>query len=145
MPGKFMIVHINSYPGVGKLTIGRLLAERLGAKLLDNHSMCNVAFALSELNSPAFCETVRAVRETAYALVLDLPAETPVILTNGYSQGSPWGIEKWEAVIALARKRGCPCSWWFCPVHRRKRNAASKVRSGWASASREISRWSKAM
>jgi hypothetical protein len=62
MPGKSMIVHINSYPGVGKLTIGRLLAERLGAKLLDNHSMYNVAFALSELNSPAFYETVRAVR-----------------------------------------------------------------------------------
>ena len=32
-----MLVHINSYPGVGKLTIGRILAEQIAGKLLDNH------------------------------------------------------------------------------------------------------------
>ena len=69
-----MIVHINSYPGVGKLTIGRALADLIGGKLLDNHSVFNVAFALTEFKSPAFYDTVRAVREIAYRRILDTDA-----------------------------------------------------------------------
>jgi len=103
-----MLVHINSYPGVGKLTIGRALAERIGGKLLDNHSIYNVAFALTEFRSPAFYETVRAVRDLAYQRVLELPAKLPVVLTNWYSQGSAWGEENWDAAISLAHRRPCP-------------------------------------
>jgi hypothetical protein len=102
-----LIVHINSYPGVGKLTIGRLLAERLNGKLLDNHSIYNVAFAVTGFRTPAFYQTVRAVRDIAYARILELPVTTPVVLTNWYSQDSAWGAENWDEVIALARKRGC--------------------------------------
>ena len=42
-----LIIHINSYPGVRKLTIGSHLAELLDGKLLDSHSIYNVAFALT--------------------------------------------------------------------------------------------------
>ena len=87
-----MIVHINSYPGVGKLTIGRALADLTGGKLLDNHTVFNVAFALTQFKSPAFYDTVRAVREIAYQRILDLPDGVPVILTNWYSQDSAWGV-----------------------------------------------------
>jgi len=92
-----MIIHINGRAGVGKLTIGTILADTIGGKLLDNHSIYNVAFALTEFRSERFYDTVRAV--------LDLPATTPVILTNWYSADSDWGNENWDAVIALARKR----------------------------------------
>ena len=102
-----MIVHINSYPGVGKLTIGRALADLIGGKLLDNHSVFNVAFALTEFKSPAFYDAVREVREIAYRRILALPPEVPVILTNWYSQDSAWGEENWDRAIALARERGC--------------------------------------
>ena len=85
-----MLVHLDSYPGVGKLTIGRALADRIGAKLLDNHSIYNIAFALTEFRSPAFYDTVRAARDLAYQRILELPATTPVILTNWYSKGSSW-------------------------------------------------------
>lgn len=103
-----MIVHINSYAGVGKLTIGTALAGLIGGKLLDNHSIYNVDFALTEFRSDAFYDTVRAVRDIAYARVLALPADMPVVLTNWYSRDSAWSRENWDAVIALARKRGCP-------------------------------------
>jgi predicted kinase len=103
-----VIIHINSYPGVGKLTIGRHLAEKLGGRLLDNHSIYNVAFAVTEFRSPSFYQTVRAVRDVAYARVLELPVSTPVVLTNWYSEDSAWGVENWDEIIALARKRGCP-------------------------------------
>ena len=100
-----MFVHLNSYPGVGKFTIGRALAAQLGGKLLDNHSIYNIAFALTEFRSPAFYDTVRAARDLAYQRVLELPETTPVILTNWYSKGSSWGEENWDEVIALARRR----------------------------------------
>ena len=103
-----MIIHINSYPGVGKLTIGRALAELIGGKLLDNHSVFNVAFALTEFRSPAFYDTVRAVREIAYQRILELPPSVPLVLTNWFSQGSAWGEENWDRAITLAKERGCP-------------------------------------
>jgi hypothetical protein len=100
-----MLVHINSYPGVGKFTIGRALADQIGGKLLDNHTIYNIAFALTEFRSPAFYDTVRAARDLAFQRVLELPPTHPVILTNWYSQGSPWGEENWDKVIDLARQR----------------------------------------
>ena len=99
-----MIVHINSYPGVGKLTIAKCLAPLIDAKILDNHSIYNVAFALTEFKSEVFYNTVRAVRELAYQRVCELSPNVPVILTNAHAQDSDWGNECWDAAIALAEK-----------------------------------------
>ena len=46
------IIHINGWPGTGKLTVGRLLAERLGARLVDNHTLLNPAEALFSRSDP---------------------------------------------------------------------------------------------
>lgn len=100
------LIHINSYPGVGKLTIGRKIASELGAKLLDNHSIYNVAFALTEFKSEAFYDAVRDVRSTAYRIVMDLSPDVPVILTNAHAQDSTWGNECWNEAIELGRKTG---------------------------------------
>ena len=100
------LIHINSFPGVGKLTIGRLLAKQIGGKLLDNHSIYNVAFALTEFRSPQFYDTVREVRNVAYRVVETLPQDVPVILTNAHAQDSSWGNECWDHAIDLARRTG---------------------------------------
>ena len=100
------LIHINSYPGVGKLTIGRKVASELGAKLLDNHSIYNVAFALTEFKSKAFYDAVRDVRSTAYRIVMSLSPDVPVILTNAHAQDSDWGNECWDEAIELRRKTG---------------------------------------
>lgn len=101
-----ILLHINSYPGVGKLTIGRKVAAELGGKILDNHSIYNVAFALTEFKSDEFYDTVKDVRSTAYKLVMNLPSSIPVILTNAHSKDSAWGNECWDHAIDLARKSG---------------------------------------
>lgn len=101
-----MIIHINGHPGVGKLTVGRMVAEQLGARLLDSHSVFNVAFALTEFRSPAFYDTVRAVRAVAYQRILELPKTVPIVLTNALMQDSAWANAQWDAVIDLARTRG---------------------------------------
>jgi predicted kinase len=103
-----MILHINGYPGVGKLTVARMLAEALDAKLVDNHSIYNLAFALTEYKSAAYYETLEAVRAIAFERVLELPEKTPVISTNAHMTDSAWGNANWDAVVDLARRRGSP-------------------------------------
>ncbi len=76
--------------------------------LPHNHSIYNVAFAVTEFRTLPFYQTVRAVREIAYARVLELPAAMPIVLTNWYSEDCGWSVENWDEVIALARRRGCP-------------------------------------
>lgn len=101
-----MIIHINSYPGVGKLTIARELQNLVGGKILDNHSVYNVAFALTEPKTEVFYAAVREVKTIAYKLVLELPGSTPLILTNAHAADSSWGNEAWDGVIDLAQQRG---------------------------------------
>jgi hypothetical protein len=45
------------------------------------------------------------VRGIAYARLLELPATR---LTNWYLQDSTCGMENWDEVIVLARRRACP-------------------------------------
>ncbi|HEY8614882.1 AAA family ATPase [Phenylobacterium sp.] len=101
-----VLIHINGYPGAGKLTLGRRLAEAIGGKLVDNHSIYNLALALTEMKSPAYFETLRAVRVIAFQRVLELPPLTPVVVTNAHMTDSDWGNENWDAWADLARQRG---------------------------------------
>jgi predicted kinase len=100
-----VIIHINGCPGVGKLTVGRLLADALGARLVDNHSIYNLAFALAEPKSEAYFAILREVRATALKWMLALPGGTPIVLTNAHFTDSTWGNENWDEMIRLARAR----------------------------------------
>jgi hypothetical protein len=43
-----VIVYLMGPPGVGKYSVGKLLAQRMPAKLLDNHYWCNPIFEIIE-------------------------------------------------------------------------------------------------
>lgn len=98
-----VIIHLNGWPGVGKLAIARLLRDSLGARLLDNHTVFNVAFALTEFRSPEFYAAARTVRDAAFDCATSVPSPVPIIMTNALSK-SDWGEENWNAVRALARR-----------------------------------------
>lgn len=102
-----MLIVLNGYPGVGKLSIGRELAALTGGRLLDVHTVYNLAFALTDVWSEAFYETVRAVWRVADERVLALPAGVPVILTEVNTEvATAWERECWTRVLHLAESRG---------------------------------------
>ncbi len=100
-----MILQINGWPGVGKLTVGRIVANELGGRLLDSHTIYNVAFSLTEFRTAEFYDTARSVRDIAFARVAEIEADIPVVMTSAYA-GGDWADENWDAIINLARKRG---------------------------------------
>jgi predicted kinase len=103
-----MMIALNGRPGVGKLTVGRLLAERVGARLLDAHTLYNLAFALTDKGSEAFEDCVWKLRGIARDRVLALPAGVPVVVTDAVFDDSTWGHAIWDDTVALARDRGGP-------------------------------------
>lgn len=100
-----MIIVLNGYPGVGKLTIDQELAPRVSGRILDIHSIYNVAFALTEFKSPAFIETVEKIEAIAHNLIRKLPLEIPVVLTTVLAGSSDWGDAEWERIVDLGRER----------------------------------------
>lgn len=101
-----MIIVLNGYPGVGKLTIGQELAAILPGRLLDIHSVYNVAFALTEFKSPEFVEAVEKIEAIAHDLILKLPERVPVVLTTVLAGDSDWGDAEWGRIVRLGQARG---------------------------------------
>ncbi len=99
-----MIVELNGLPGVGKFTIARVLAESLGARLVDNHTIYNPAFASTSFRSPEFYETVCAVRTITFGNLEKLPAGVPLVLTIAPGMDLAWGRD-WQAAIKQLAKR----------------------------------------
>lgn len=101
-----MIVELNGLAGVGKLTIGRILARSLGARLIDNHTLYDPAFATTDFGTPEFRDTVRAVRDISFARAASLPADTVIVLTVAPGRDRGWGNEWQRAIRRLADVRG---------------------------------------
>jgi len=100
-----MIIVLNGYPGVGKLSIGQELIAKISGRLLDIHSVYNVAFALTEIKSPDFIETVEKIESIAHDLICKLPAEIPVVLTTVLAGSSDWGDAEWQRILRLGDER----------------------------------------
>ncbi|MEM8732267.1 MAG: AAA family ATPase [Pseudomonadota bacterium] len=109
-----MIIVLNGYPGTGKLTIGRHLADALNGRLRDIHSVYNIAFALTEFKTPAFGAAVERVEAVAHDLVLQRPPGEPIVLTAVLDGQSDWGDAEWARMEALGAARPP-----FCVVHLR--------------------------
>ncbi len=100
-----MIIVLNGYPGTGKLTIGVELAAMLGARLVDIHSLYNVAFATTEPKSELFYQTVRDVEAIAYDRIVRLPPEVPVVMTTVLTPSNDWAFEEWNRLETLGTAR----------------------------------------
>ena len=76
------VVHICGWPGCGKRTIGRIVAARMGARLIDNHLVLNPASALFERGTPERSRLRERMRAVIHEAALDLPTDIPLVLTD---------------------------------------------------------------
>lgn len=100
-----LVVHINGWPGSGKLTIARHLAERLGARLADNHTLINPAEALFARSDPLYRSLRSAVRESVLEHLARASVEQSFIFTDALSDDAA-DTRAFEDCGALARERG---------------------------------------
>lgn len=103
-----LIIHVNGWPGSGKLTVAREVARKLDARLLDNHTVHDVAGRLCGRDTAEYWELYYQVRDIAYKRVRALPSHELVVMTNALTQESDREQEAWAAVKALAADRGVP-------------------------------------
>ncbi len=107
-----LIVHLNGWPGVGKLTIGRVLANRLGARLVDNHLLHDVAIGCTGLADPGRWPLYEQVLHAAYEALKDRPDAETFVMTNALCANDPRERQAWDHVIDLAMARNAA----FVPV-----------------------------
>ncbi|MBB4115730.1 thymidylate kinase [Rhizobium sp. BK226] len=98
------IIHINGWPGTGKLTVGRLLAKRLGARLIDNHTLLNPAEALFSRSDPLHASLRGQIRHAFFdhAARAD-PAESFVFTDALSDDADDAATFSWYSDLAAAR------------------------------------------
>jgi predicted kinase len=77
-----LILHVNGCPGVGKLTISRILAERHGARLVHNHVLLDPAESLFDRSNPAWAKLRSETRKAFLQAARSFPADEDLILTD---------------------------------------------------------------
>ncbi len=100
-----MIVHINGWPGVGKLTVAREVARKLGARMLDNHTLHDVAMRLCDRGTEDYWTLYYQVRDVAYRRIRTIPPAESLVMTNALVAESDREREAWDAVKSLAVAR----------------------------------------
>jgi thymidylate kinase len=100
-----VIVHINGWPGVGKLTVAREVTRRLGGRLLDNHTVHDVAIRLCDRGTAEYWDLYYRVRDLAYARVRAMPSGQTVVMTNALLAEDARDGEAWQAIKRLAADR----------------------------------------
>ncbi|TKT77610.1 hypothetical protein [Aquamicrobium sp. LC103] len=103
-----LIVHLNGWPGVGKQTVGRILAEKLGARFIHNHLLHDVAIACAGIEDAARWPLYEAVCKAAYDTLADRPRLETFVMTNALCAGSRRERQAWDHVVDLAARRNVP-------------------------------------
>ncbi len=98
-----MLIHINSWPGAGKKTIGALLASRLEARFVHNHHLLELVAACCDRSDPQWQPLYDRVREAAYECLAHRPAGEPLVMTNAIAEDE---VGWWAQICMLARRRG---------------------------------------
>jgi hypothetical protein len=98
------IVHINGWPGSGKLTIARQLTKLLNGRLVDNHTLINPADCLFDRADPHYWPLRCALRSVVFEYAVKVSFGTPIVCTNALAD-IPSDRAHFDAYRELARKR----------------------------------------
>jgi deoxyadenosine/deoxycytidine kinase len=124
-----MIIHINGMPGVGKLTIAKLLAEKINARLIDNHLPIDLVLAICERGSAEYLSMLKKIM----AVVLEQIAEMSdhnFIFTNALSAEHKEDKERLDQIRLFAESRKIPFVQVLinCELEENKRRLVSENR-----------------
>lgn len=108
-----VIVYLIGPPGVGKYSTGKLLAERMPAKLLDNHYWCNPIFEIIEPEGrtplpPAVWDRTNAVLTAVLETLATLaPPERNYVFTHAIwdDGGHPLDFMIAGQILSVAERR----------------------------------------
>ncbi len=108
-----VIVYLIGPPGVGKYSTGKLLAERMPAKLLDNHYWCNPIFDIIEPDGrtalpPAVWDRTNAVLTAVLETVATLaPPDRNYVFTHAIwdDGGHPSDFTIAGQILSVAERR----------------------------------------
>ena len=108
-----VIVYLIGPPGVGKYSTGKVLAERMPAKLLDNHYWCNPIFEIVEPDGrtplpPAVWDRTNAVLTAVLETVATLaPPDRNYVFTHAIwdDGGDPLDFMIAGQILSVAERR----------------------------------------
>ena len=108
-----VIVYLIGPPGVGKYSTGKLLAERMPAKLLDNHYWCNPIFEIVEPDGrtplpPSVWDRTNAVLTAVLETVATLaPPDRNYVFTHAIwdDGGHPSDLTTAGQILRVAERR----------------------------------------
>lgn len=103
-----MIIHLNGWPGVGKKTIGEILAQRIGARFIHNHLLHDVAIICAGLQTEARWTLYEKVRRDAYEVLAAQPESDVFVMTNALCRNNIREQQAWKHVVELAIARQVP-------------------------------------
>lgn len=110
------IIHINGFPGTGKLTIARILLGLLhdgAAKLVHNHLLINPADAVLDRDQPGYQKLRRQIRSAVFdSLVDEESTHSSAYVFTDCQTGNELGVAVCEEYRECASRRGCA----FIPV-----------------------------
>jgi hypothetical protein len=108
-----VVVYLIGPPGVGKYSIGKILAQRMPAKLLDNHYWCNPIFEIVEPDGrtplpPAVWDRTNAVLAAVLETVATLgPPDRNYVFTHAIwdDGGHPADLTIAGQILGAAERR----------------------------------------
>lgn len=102
------LIHINGFPGTGKLTVARTLQELLRCRLVHNHLLINPADAVLHRTEPGYQDLRRAIRGAVFSSLAHNPATYAfAYVFTDFQSSSAVGSAACAEYLVAARARGC--------------------------------------
>lgn len=110
------IIHMNGFPGTGKLTIARILLAMFrdsSVKLVHNHLLINAADAVLRRDQPGYQNLRRQIRSAVFdSLINEESTHSSAYIFTDCQTANELGVAVCEEYRDCASKRGCD----FVPI-----------------------------
>lgn len=124
-----MIIHINGMPGVGKFTVAKLLAEKLNARLIDNHLLIDLVLTICKRGSEEYISLIKKMMSVILEQIAETPDQT-FIFTNALAEKAEGDKERFHQIQHFAENSKIPFVQILlkCDLEENKRRLVSEER-----------------